>query len=243
MRDAARRVGRWPSLVAVLLVVAIVLPFYVSDSLGFQGGLGLIAGEYAMLYLVVVLAATVPAAVVVSDRRDGLILLLRLRGLGPLGYLALRSGVAAMVASTLVVVALLVSLAGLVWLLGSEPSGVSPERFALPGAAPLLADLYTILVAAMAAGGLAAAAAVVGSVVQVPLVPNLVPLAAIVAAVWLADILPALPGELARIATVSLPAQLGHPTADVMAPLLVWPLIAVLMVAVAGPRQESLWRR
>lgn len=232
-------------IVAVLAVPELTWladPLTTDDS-PIRGGFGLIArGEG--VWTVVVVAATVPAAVMVADRRDGLALLLRLRGLGPAGYLALRAGGAGLVASSLAVTGLLVSFTGLVWLLGARPAGPAWAGSAvLTDGSAFQGDAYTIVVAGMAAGGLAAVAAVVGSIVQVPLVPNLVPLTAYVAAAWLESLSPSLLGELAGAASLQLAPATEGALRDAVIPALVWPVAAVVLVAMVGPHQESLWRR
>lgn len=245
-RDVVGRVWRWSSLPVVLVLAVPELtwawdPLLHEDS-PIQGGLGLISRAEG-LWTVVVLAAAVPASIVVSDRRDGLVLLLRLRGLGPASYLALRAGVAGLVAAILAIVGLLISLAGLVVLVGPEAAGASASGVELSYAEPWASDLFTILVAGMSAGGLAAIAAIVGSLVQVPVLPNLVPLACFVLAAWFESLLPAPMSEIARAASVQPGVSVGVPALDVALPALVWPVVAVVLVALVGPRQESLWRR
>jgi hypothetical protein len=207
------------------------------------GAFGLISRAEGV-WTVVILAATVPASIVVSDRRDGLVLLLRLRGLGPTGYLSLRAGIAAAVAFALAVTGLGLSLVGLVVVLGPADAGTSGFSQLLPEAAPLLTDAFTILVAGLAAAGLAASASVIGSVVQVPVVPNLMPLAGFIAAAWLESLLPAPLSRIAEAASVQLRASPGGATmVDILLPLAVWPAVGLVLVGLVGPRQESLWRR
>lgn len=244
MRDVGRRLQRWSSLALVVVLAVPELtwawdPLFFDDS-PIRGGVGLIS-QVEGVWIVVVVAAAVPASMVVADRRDGLVLLLRLRGLGPVGYLALRASVAGLVASTLAMAGLLLSLFGLVVLVGPEAAGYAPR--VLPEAPPLLADVYTIIVVGAAAGGLAALSAVVGSVVQVPIVPNLVPLAGFVGAAWLESMLPAPVSEVARAAAAQPDLSLGHSALEVVVALLVWPAVAALSILLVGPRQESLWRR
>jgi hypothetical protein len=246
VRDAGRRLRRWSSLILIAVLAVPELtwawdPLFTDDS-PVQGGIGLIArGEG--LWTVVVIAAAVPASIVVTDRRDGLVLLLRLRGLRPLGYLAVRAGVAGLVAATLAAGGLLVSLVGLVTLVGPEAAWGPGAHGPSAGAAPLASDIYSIAVASMMAGGLAGVAAVAGSVVRVPIVPNLVPLASFVAAAWMESILPPPVSGIAGAASSQPGLSLGAPAIDVVLPLLVWPATAVVLILLVGPRQESLWHQ
>lgn len=241
------RTGTLAALAASVPVLLFLDIVFLTDTL-VHGGVGILGSSESALFVCVAFAAAGPASIVVSDRRNGLIAMLRTRGLTPQGYLAARAAVAAGIAAGIALVACLLAVAVFVTVSGPGPAMVSsalaPEegmsmygRSMLPGAPDVMADLYATVVAAFAAGGLAALGAVVGSVLPVPVLPNVVPLAALIMVLNLARIAPVW----GAAAGMDLPAGFALQAAELVAPALLWPTVAAAAVVLVGRRQETLW--
>lgn len=247
-------VGLWRPRTGVLAALAASVPVllfldivFLTDTL-VHGGVGILGSSESALFMCVAFAAAGPASIVVSDRRNGLIAMLRTRGLTPRGYLAARTAIAAGVAAGIALLACLLAVAVFVLVSGPGPAMVSsalaPEegmsmygRSMLAATPALMADLYASVVAAFAAGGLAALGAVVGSLLPVPVLPNVVPLAALIMVLNLARIAPVW----GAAAGMDLPAGFAQQAAELVVPALLWPTVAAAAVILVGRGQETLW--